>query len=210
MQIVQIFPVNQQIHDIEALTADLEPGLDPVDLGRLEELGRLEGLEERLLGLRFRGALVQRIEDPVLEELLVADADLDGVLLRAALLEPGGNEGDVEGPARGAGFFVEGVRRPQKRDALSDLLVAELDGVQEGLEWELEGGEGFVVERGLGQNGGLLVVGNGVDDRVEVKGRQLGVLLLDVDARGEVVGVLRDAARQVVVEVRVGDFIFSA
>lgn len=59
--------------------AHLQAGLDPVELRDLEELGGLEGLEEVLLVLVLRGAVVQLVEHQVLEQLLVAHAHLHRV-----------------------------------------------------------------------------------------------------------------------------------
>jgi hypothetical protein len=46
--------MDEKVHDVESLTTDLEAALDPVDFGGLEELGRLEGFEQRFLGLGLR------------------------------------------------------------------------------------------------------------------------------------------------------------
>lgn len=45
VQVVQAFPVYQQVEHVVALAADLQPSLDPVELGALEELCGFEGAE---------------------------------------------------------------------------------------------------------------------------------------------------------------------
>mmetsp|Transcript_21407 Transcript_21407/g.67173 ORF Transcript_21407/g.67173 Transcript_21407/m.67173 type:complete len:241 (+) Transcript_21407:4296-5018(+) len=45
VEVVEIFAVDEEVEHVVALSADLEADLDPVELGALEELGRLEGAE---------------------------------------------------------------------------------------------------------------------------------------------------------------------
>lgn len=45
MQVVEILTVDKQIEHVVALSANLQPHLNPVQLGGLEELGGLEGAE---------------------------------------------------------------------------------------------------------------------------------------------------------------------
>ena len=56
--------------------AHLQASFHPVQLCHLEELGGLQGLEQVLLVLILGRPVVQLVEDEVLQELLVADADL--------------------------------------------------------------------------------------------------------------------------------------
>ena len=70
------------------LTTDLQPGFDPVEGRRLEELGGLEGAEEIALLLRLGRFVLQRVEDVILEKLLIRDANLDRVAGRAMLAVP--------------------------------------------------------------------------------------------------------------------------
>ena len=88
VEIVEVLAVDQQVQHVVALSAHLQPRLHPVQAGRLEKFGRLEGAEEVALLLRLRGAVLQCVEDKVFEELLVADADFDGLAGRAVLAVP--------------------------------------------------------------------------------------------------------------------------
>ena len=80
--------MNQQVKHVVALAADLQPGLDPVQLSQLEELRLLEGSEEVTFILSFRSLVVQTVENPALQQLLVADSDLHWIALWTVLLEP--------------------------------------------------------------------------------------------------------------------------
>ena len=62
------------------LTQRLQPDLDPVQLGRLEELRRFETAEQMFSIERLRPLLVELVEDPALQQLLVGHADLDGMI----------------------------------------------------------------------------------------------------------------------------------
>lgn len=46
MEVVQVLAVDEEIEHVVALSAHLQAHLHPVQLGRLEELGRLERSEE--------------------------------------------------------------------------------------------------------------------------------------------------------------------
>ena len=46
VEVVEVLAVDEEVQHVVALPADLEPRLHPVQLGGLEELGRLEGTEE--------------------------------------------------------------------------------------------------------------------------------------------------------------------
>ena len=59
MQVVQVLAVDQQVEHVVALAADLQADLDPVEFGGLEELGRLEEIEEVALLEGARRASVE-------------------------------------------------------------------------------------------------------------------------------------------------------
>lgn len=46
MEVVQVLAVDEEVEHVVALSAHLQAHLHPVQLGRLEELGRLERSEE--------------------------------------------------------------------------------------------------------------------------------------------------------------------
>lgn len=46
MQVVEVLTVNEQIEHVVALSAHLQPNLNPVQLGGLKELGGLERAEQ--------------------------------------------------------------------------------------------------------------------------------------------------------------------
>ena len=112
VQVVQMLPVDKQVEHVVSLAADLQAGLDPVQLGVLEELGRGQALEERPLLHRLLGPLVQLVLDPVLEQLLVRHPHLDRLARGAVLLEPLGDERHVDGTLGVSRARVERRGRP--------------------------------------------------------------------------------------------------
>ncbi len=76
MEVVQVLSMDQQVKHVVALPADLETNLDPVEGSGLEEFGRFERSEEITFLLRLRLPVVQRIEDKVLEQLLIRHTHL--------------------------------------------------------------------------------------------------------------------------------------
>mmetsp|Transcript_3491 Transcript_3491/g.11579 ORF Transcript_3491/g.11579 Transcript_3491/m.11579 type:complete len:907 (-) Transcript_3491:778-3498(-) len=192
VQVVDVLAVDEQVEHVVALPADLQAGLDPVELRRLEELGRAQRLEQVLLLERLRRLLVQLADDEALEQLLVRDAHLDRVRGRAVLVEPRVDERHVDGAPREAAAHVERARRPQQRDGRRTLLVVErlLGENRLGARGESEVLAVAKVVVGEGRRGRLAsrrVRRDRVDDRVKVKGGQVRVLRLDVAAHGVVV-----------------------
>ena len=70
------------------MATHLQTGFDPVQLGQLEELSRRKCFEEVAFVLSLRPFVVQTVEYPAFEKLLVANSDFDGVALWAMFLEP--------------------------------------------------------------------------------------------------------------------------
>jgi len=100
----------------------LQASFDPVKFCQLEEFGCLKSLEQVALVLRLGVFVMQAIEDPAFQQLLVRDTDLDGISLRAVLFEPVGDKGDVAGSAGLACSLVERCRRPVEVDAIGCVL----------------------------------------------------------------------------------------
>ena len=213
VQVVDVLAMDEQVQHVVALPADLQAGLDPVELRALEELGALERLEEVLLLLDLGRLAVELVGHPALEQLLVRDAHLYGVARGAVLHEPRLHEGHVDAAARVAGAHVEGPRRPVESDGARGLLVVQVGRVQQRLELCRQVELVAVAEVLLAQH--LLgccaqpVRRDGVDDRVEVEGGQVRVLVLDEAACGHMVA--RDAyvARPRVEQVREGELVLG-
>ena len=125
VEVVEVLAVDEEVEHVVALAADLEAALHPVEGGRLEELGGLEGAEEEALLLGLGVAVVEGVEDVVLEQLLVGDAHLDGVRGRAVLAVPGLDERHVEGAARASRPLVVGAARPEQRDPVRRVVVVQ-------------------------------------------------------------------------------------
>jgi hypothetical protein len=222
VEVVDVFAVDEEVEHVVALPADLQAGLDPVDLRALEELSRGEGAEEVLLVERLARLAVQLVEHVALEQLLVADAHLDRVLRRAVLLVPAVHQGHVHRAARAAGALVEGLGRPEEPDRRRRQLRVERHRLQQRLEAvgqrKVEAVAKVVAHAvplgrrrrrplvGLELGGG----GDGVDDRVVVEGRQVRVVRLDEDARRVVVDGHVHVARPRVEEVRERDPVLGA
>ena len=88
MQIVEIFSVDQQVHHVIPLSADLESGLYPINFGVLEKLRALKSFEKTLFRLRLRFFMVKTVENPALNKLLIAHSHLNRVGLGTSFLKP--------------------------------------------------------------------------------------------------------------------------
>jgi hypothetical protein len=62
MKVVEILAVNQEVEHVVTLPADLQAGLDPVQIRDLEELCVLELAEQDLFALWLRMAMLERVE----------------------------------------------------------------------------------------------------------------------------------------------------
>jgi hypothetical protein len=171
---------------------------------------------------------VKSVEDVALEQLLVADTDLDGVVTRAALLVPGLDNRHVKNTASAAGALVEGLRRPVECDTISSILGIDFGNavVEQRLE-ALGQSKLVLVQQRLdifGQCKVVFLLGlflllflltalnrhDGVNERIEEKGGQVRVVGLDV-AHGWVMVIGQiDFSGSVVVEVRERNFVFSS
>ena len=131
---------------------------------------------------------MKSIEYEVLQQLLVRDSDLDGLARRTVFTVPTLDQRDVERATCPAGTHVERSRRPEQRNAVGCVVGVQRTVEQERLDvfaqFEL-----FVVFR---QKVDLRVlnrvpVRDWVDERIEVEGRQVGILGLNEHHVGSVV-----------------------
>ena len=117
--------MNEEVEHVVALPADLQPHLHPVQAGGLEELGGLEGPEQVPLPLGLGRAVVEGVEDVVLEQLLVADSHFDGLACGAVLPVPRLDQGHVKGAPAPARPEVEGPRGPQEGDPVGRIVTVQ-------------------------------------------------------------------------------------
>ena len=66
--------------------------------------------------------MVQAVQYPALEQLLVADPDLDWIALGAVLLEPGGNQRHIASSPGAACALIERLWCPVQVDAVGSVL----------------------------------------------------------------------------------------
>mmetsp|Transcript_40931 Transcript_40931/g.121364 ORF Transcript_40931/g.121364 Transcript_40931/m.121364 type:complete len:508 (+) Transcript_40931:5381-6904(+) len=125
--------------------------------------------------------MVELVEDPDLQELLVGDTHLHGVVGRAVLLVPLAGEGDVLRAAHVPAAQVERARGPVERDAVRRAVGEEGRVIKKRLhvQRELEGVEVDVghILRAVGHGA---VGGQRVHDGIVVERRQIGIVGLDV------------------------------
>eukprot|EP00965_Chrysotila_dentata_P150735 4980259-Pleurochrysis_carterae.AAC.1 len=205
VEVVDVLAVDEQVEHVVALPADLQAGLHPVQVGRLEELGLAERLEEVLLLEPLWRLLVQLRDDEALEQLLVGDAHLDRVGGRAVLLEPVGDERHVDAAARVARAHVEGARRPDERNGRRRVL--RLDLLRQHV---VEPVSEIVIREWSSLGSARGVRRDRVDHRIKVEGGQVGVLVLDVAGGADVVRWQPDVARARVVEEGEGELVLGA
>ena len=61
MKVVKVLSVNQKVHHVVSLSANLQPSFNPVDFGVLEKFGAVKSLKKTLFALSFRSFVVQSI-----------------------------------------------------------------------------------------------------------------------------------------------------
>jgi len=125
MKVVQVLPVDQQVEHVVALADDLKSSLNPIELCELEELGLCKSLEKGSLALRLGGMMIQLVEDPDFQKLLVGNSYLNRVALRASFFEPGRYEWDVIASTGGTSSLIERFWGPVEVDCTDSFLIVE-------------------------------------------------------------------------------------
>lgn len=186
MQIIQILSVNQQIEHIVALSTHLQTRFDPIECGRLKEFRRLERTEKIAFFLRLRSAMLECVENVIFEKFLIADANFDGIAGRTVLTIPAFDEGNVNGATTTTRTHVERTRCPQQGNSVGGVVGVERRVLQEGLNFVGQN-EFFVIVRKWIDAFDAVTMSDWINEGVEVEGRKVGILGLDVDHVGGVV-----------------------
>ena len=118
MQEVQVLSSDQEVQHVVTLAANLQTNLHPVQLCALEELRRGEDVHQVALVQRLGRAMVQLVENPDLQELLVGHAHLHRVVRGTVLLVPLPNKRNILCTSHVAAAKVEGPWCPVERDAV--------------------------------------------------------------------------------------------
>jgi hypothetical protein len=87
--------MDQEVQHIVTLPANLKASLNPIQLGRLEELGRLELTEKILLRHSLLWSCVELVKHKAFEELLVRDSNFDRLARWAMLKIPVFYKGNI-------------------------------------------------------------------------------------------------------------------
>mmetsp|Transcript_889 Transcript_889/g.2132 ORF Transcript_889/g.2132 Transcript_889/m.2132 type:complete len:706 (-) Transcript_889:1206-3323(-) len=190
VQEVQVLPCNEEVQHVVALTTDLQPDLHPVEFRPLEKLGRGENVHQVALIEGLGWTVVELVQHPDLQELLVRDAHLDGVVGRAVLFVPLSGEGHVLGTPHVAAAQVEGSWCPVKSDAVRRAVGKQRRIVKQRPHFtgEPEGLDLRHVQQVLRSVGHRSVGRQWVHNGIVVEGRQIRVVGLDVAHRLVVVG----------------------
>mmetsp|Transcript_14739 Transcript_14739/g.38930 ORF Transcript_14739/g.38930 Transcript_14739/m.38930 type:complete len:664 (+) Transcript_14739:435-2426(+) len=122
VQEIEILTGDQQVQHVVTLTTHLQTDLDPVQLRALEELGGREDVHQVALVEGLRRAVVQLVEHPHLQQLLVGHTHLHWVVGRAVLLVPLASQRHVLCSAHVAAAQVERPRSPVERDAVRSAV----------------------------------------------------------------------------------------
>mmetsp|Transcript_20098 Transcript_20098/g.58313 ORF Transcript_20098/g.58313 Transcript_20098/m.58313 type:complete len:589 (-) Transcript_20098:72-1838(-) len=212
MQEVQVLARNQQIEHVVALPAHLKPDLDPIELCALEELRCREDVHQVALVQGLRRAMVQLVEHPHLQQLLVGHTHLDRVIRGAVLLVPLADERNVLRTAHVAAAHVEGSRRPIQGDAVRGAVGEERRVVKKrpDLAGQLEALDDLHVRHVLRSAGDRPVRRQRIHDGIVVEGGQIGIVGLDVHNRLAVVQAHRHLAGPRVVEEGERDAVLRA
>lgn len=179
MQVIQILAMNQQVQHVVALAADLQSRFNPIESRRLEELGRLERSEQVALLLRFRAAVLQRVQNVVFQKFLIAHAHFHRVAWRAVLLIPSFDERNINRASTSSRSHVEGTRRPQKCNSVGGVVSVQRRVLQKRLN-VIRKNKLLVIFWQRVHRFDSVTVGDWIDERVEVECWQIGILSFDV------------------------------
>mmetsp|Transcript_26458 Transcript_26458/g.83860 ORF Transcript_26458/g.83860 Transcript_26458/m.83860 type:complete len:710 (-) Transcript_26458:29-2158(-) len=182
VQEVQVLARNQEVQHVVALTTHLQPNLDPVQLRPLEELRGREDVHQVALVQRLRRPVVQLVQHPDLQQLLVRHAHLDRVIGGAVLLVPLSGERHVLCTPHVATAQVEGPGCPVQRDAVRGAVCEERRVVKEwpDLTWQPEALDLRHVQEILRPVRHGSVGRQGIHNGIVVESRQIRVISLDV------------------------------
>mmetsp|Transcript_33281 Transcript_33281/g.109100 ORF Transcript_33281/g.109100 Transcript_33281/m.109100 type:complete len:1053 (+) Transcript_33281:4096-7254(+) len=207
VQEIEILTGDQQVQHVVTLTTHLQADLDPVQLGALEELGGRENVHQVALVEGLRRAVVQLVEHPHLQQLLVGHAHLHRVVGRAVLLVPLASQWHILCSAHVAAAQVERPRSPVERDAVRSAVREQWRVVQQRLHRlrQLESLDGVHICRVLRSVRNRAVRRQGIHDRIVVERGQVRVIRLDVHNCLVVVPTEHDLPRARVVEERERD-----
>ena len=125
VQEVQVLSRNEEVQHVVPLTAHLQTDLHPVQLCTLEELGGGKDVHQVALVKRLGWAVVQLVQHPHLQELLVRDTHLHWVIRRAVLFVPLSNEWNILCTSHVATAKVERSGCPIQRDAVGRAVREE-------------------------------------------------------------------------------------
>jgi hypothetical protein len=207
MEVCQSLSMDQEIEHIESLTDNLETRFDPIDRSRLEELGRFEGPEETLLVLGFGFLGMEGVENVVLQELLIGYADFDRLIGRTVFKVPLFDEGDILSTDHVPSAFIEWMRGPPESNPVRSIVCVEFDVREKRIN--ISGHLKTIIDIGIPEN--LIFVrgpfefrgdesrGNGIDQRIKVECRQLGIVRSNVLGRWIVVPCQMDGSGKRVV-----------
>ncbi len=146
--------------------------------------------------------MMQRIEYKVLQQLLVRNTDFDRLSRRAMLSIPVLDQWDVKGTPGSAGSHVKRPRRPQERNAVGRVVCVGWTIQEERLNVFRKFKLFVVIGKKI-----CLRIGDGVtmrdriDQRIEVKGGQIGILGLDEDNVRRVIPRKVNVVWQIVVQI---------
>lgn len=220
MEVIEILSVNKKIEHVVTLATNLKTGLHPVKSGGLEKLGVLQTSEKVSLDHRLGGLIVESVQHVHLKKFLVRNSNLDGLTVRAMFKIKVLDQGHILSSLHFATSQVVRVWCPIQRDSVRRIVILQIPLSQEWLYLlgQLEV-DIFIVTK----SEDLILMGNkrsvsflhdslrdGVDKRVKVECREVGVVSLDVNVLGLVINTNMDGSRKRVVEMRESNLVLGS
>lgn len=220
MEVIEVLSVDKKVEHVVTLATNLKTGFHPVKSGGLEKLGVLQTSEKVSLDHRLGGLVVESVQHVHLKKLLVRNSNLDGLTVRAMFKIKVLDQRHILSSLHFATSQIVRVWCPIQRDGVRSILILQIPLSQEWLyllgQLELNI---FIVTK----SEDLILMGDersvsflhdslrdGVDKRVKVECREVGVIGLDVNVLGLVIDTNVDGSRKRVVEMREGNLVLRS
>lgn len=220
MEVVEVLSVNKKVEHVITLSTDLKAGLHPVKSGGLEELSVLQTSEKVSFDHRLGWLVVESVQHVHFKKLLVRNSNLDGLTVRTMFKIKVLDQRHILSSLHFATPQIVRVWCPVQSDSICRVVILQIPLSQ---KWLYLLGQLELVIFIVTKSEHLIFMGDkrsvsflhdslrdGVDKRIKVECRQVGIVGLDVNVLGLVINTNVHGSRKRVVEMREGNLILGS